>query len=54
MPIEIRELKIRVTVDDNVKKKNGLDVKDIDALTNRIVKECVDKVMAKLNNLTER
>ncbi len=54
MPIEIRELKIRVTVDDNAKKKGNADIKDIDALTNKIVKECVDKVMIKLNNLTER
>jgi len=54
MPIEIRELKIRVTVDENARKKNGLDIKDIDNLTNKIVKECVDKVMMKLNNLTER
>jgi hypothetical protein len=54
MPIEIRELKIKVTVDENARRKNGIDIKDIDALTNKIVKECVDKVMVKLNNLTER
>ena len=54
MPIEIRELKIRVTVDENSKKNNTTDIKDIDALKNRIVKECYDKVISKLNNLTER
>jgi hypothetical protein len=54
MPIEIRELKIKVTVEENTKRKNVLDVKDIDALKNKIVKECVDKVMIKLNSLTER
>jgi len=54
MPIEIRELKIKVTVDENSQKRNVTEIKDIDALKNKIVKECVDKVMAKLNNLTER
>jgi hypothetical protein len=54
MPIEIRELKIRVTVDEHSKRSNAPDMKDVDALKNKIVKECVDKVMMKLNNLTER
>jgi len=54
MPIEIRELKIRVTVDENSQKRNVADIKDMEALKNKIVKECVDKVMTKLNNLTER
>jgi hypothetical protein len=54
MPIEIRELKIRVTVDENSKKNSTTEIKDIDALKNRIVKECYDKVINKLNNLTER
>lgn len=54
MPIEIRELKIKVTVDDAPKRRATTDVKDIEALTSKIVKECVDKVMLKLNNLSER
>jgi len=54
MPIEIRELKIKVTVDENSPKKNVAEIKDIDALKTKIVKECVDKVMMKLNSLTER
>ena len=54
MPIEIRELKIRVTIDENTRRKNVADIKDIDSLKNKIVKECFDKVMIKLNNLTER
>lgn len=54
MPIEIRELKIRVTVDENSKRKSTPEIKDIDALKSSIVKECIDKVMIKLNNLTER
>jgi hypothetical protein len=52
MPIEIRELKIKVTVDENAQKRNVTEIKDLDALKNKIVKECVDKVM--MNNLTER
>jgi len=54
MPIEIRELKIRVTVDENAKRKNNAEIKDVDALKSKIVKECFDKIMSRLNNLTER
>ncbi|WP_175403979.1 DUF5908 family protein [Mucilaginibacter sp. PPCGB 2223] len=54
MPIEIRELKIKVTVDDQSKRRDAPEIKDIDALKSSIVKECVDKVMAKLNTLAER
>ena len=54
MPIEIRELKIKVTVDENERKRNNNEIRDIDALKNRIVKECMDKIMARLNNLAER
>jgi hypothetical protein len=54
MPIEIRELKIRVSVDENVRRRNNNEIRDIDTLKNRIVKECVDKIMARLNNLSER
>jgi hypothetical protein len=53
MPIEIRELKIRVSVDENTRKKNSMDIKEIDALKNKIIKECIDSVMAKLNHLKE-
>jgi len=54
MPIEIRELKIKVTVDDPSKRRSTPEIKDIDALKSSIVKECVDKIMTKLNTLAER
>ncbi|MBS1530503.1 MAG: hypothetical protein JSU01_09360 [Bacteroidetes bacterium] len=54
MPIEIRELKIKVTVDENNRRRNNNEARDLDAMKNRIVKECMDKILARLNNLSER
>ena len=54
MPIEIRELKIRVTVDETSKKRNNPEMKDLEEMKNKIVKECIDKVMTKLNTLADR
>jgi hypothetical protein len=53
MPIEIRELVIKVTIEDQKGKKN-VDAKDLQELKNKVVKECVDKVLAKLESISER
>jgi hypothetical protein len=53
MPIEIRELVIKVTV-DNQQAEPGGDSKDIHELKNKIVKECMEKILKKLNILSER
>lgn len=53
MPIEIRELVVRVTIEDN-KTKKGMDAKELQDMKNKIVKECVDKVLAKLESISER
>lgn len=54
MPIEIRELKIRVTIDENARRKNAWDHVDVEALKNKIVRECVEKVVKKVKNLADR
>ncbi len=55
MPIEIRELIIKVAVDENSKKaEGGLDPKELARLKDKIVRECVENVMQKIENLSER
>jgi len=53
MPIEIRELLIKVTVEENVRKMRP-DPRELQDLKNRIVKECLDKILLKLTNSPER
>ena len=53
MPIEIRELVIRVSINEN-NKKTGIDTKELAELNNKIVKECMDKIVLKINNLSDR
>lgn len=53
MPLEIRELVIKVSVDESTRKP-GMEPKDLQDLKNKIVKECVDKVLVKLESLSER
>jgi hypothetical protein len=52
MPIEIRELVIKVTVTEN--KKETHQSKELQELKNKVVKECFEKVMTKLESLPER
>jgi len=53
MPLEIRELVVKVTVDDS-RKKEGITEKELQVLKSKIVKECMEKVMAKLRQLSQR
>lgn len=53
MPIEIRELVIRVTIDD-AQKKSRLDTLTISNLKNTVVKECTQKVLAKISKQKAR
>jgi len=53
MPIEIRELLIKVTVEENIRPV-GTDPVALQDLKNRIVKECLDKILLKLHNSPER
>jgi hypothetical protein len=55
MPIEIRELVIKVAVDENNKKvRDGIDPKDLARLKDKIVKECMENIMLKMGNLSDR
>jgi hypothetical protein len=49
MPLEIRELKIKVTVEESAKKRNVLRDRDIQVLKTEIIRECTEKVMKKIN-----
>jgi hypothetical protein len=53
MPIEIRELVIRVSIGEN-KKKTGIDHKELADLKNKVIKECMEKIMLKMDNLSDR
>ena len=53
MPIEIREVVVKVTVSDN-QKKAGLDQKDLADLKNKIVKECMEKIMLRIDTISDR
>jgi len=53
MPIEIRELVVRMTVEESV-KKNTFDEREIQELKNKIVKECFEKVIKKLEHQSQR
>jgi len=55
MPIEIRELVIKVSVDQNKRDSGtGLDSKELTVLKNKIVKECMDNIRLKMKNISER
>lgn len=53
MPVEIRELIIKVSIEDK-QKKAPLELKDLQELKNKVVRECTEKVMAQLANASER
>jgi len=56
MPLEIRELIIRVTV--NEKRTGSLDEdmlnEKIQELKTKVVKECIDKIAVRMESLNER
>ena len=55
MPIEIRELIIKVAVDGNNKKaEKGMDQKNLERLKDQVVKECMENIMLKMGNLSDR
>ncbi len=57
MPLEIRELIIRVTVNEN-KGSNNINENvlndKLQELKARIIKECMDKISVRLESLNER
>ena len=55
MPLEIRELIIRVTVNER-SKNNASSFPDdkIKELKNKIIKECTEKILSRIERLNER
>ena len=56
MPIEIRELVIKATVNNNLgnTSKASLDKRDLARLKKEVVKECVETVMEKIEKKNNR
>lgn len=54
MPIEVRELLVKITVDESANKKPAFDEKELQDLKNKIVKECTEKVIKKLEHQSQR
>ncbi|MDP4209275.1 MAG: DUF5908 family protein [Bacteroidota bacterium] len=53
MPVEIRELVIKVVLEETSTKAT-LDSKVLQDLKNTIVKECTEKILTKLENISDR
>ena len=57
MPIEIRELHIKVKIEENAQASQpnaALSAADYEALKSKLVKECTAKVLAKIKEREER
>ncbi len=58
MPIEIKELHIKVKIEEEVQNKSKTDLnlqsENVKNWKDSIVKECVDKVLEKLKDKQER
>lgn len=53
MPLEIREMVVKVIVEEG-SKKNVLTSKELNDLKAKIIKECTEKIMQKLESVSER
>ncbi|MGH2645194.1 MAG: DUF5908 family protein [Chitinophagaceae bacterium] len=52
MPVEVRELVIKVTV---VEEKKNMELsRELQDIKDNLVKECIEKIMTKLEALPER
>lgn len=57
MPLEIRELVIRVSVNENngtAQTDNESLNKKLQEMKNKIVKECLEKIMSRIKQINER
>jgi hypothetical protein len=55
MPLEIRELVIRVNIEEQaLRPVNTVSAKDLQALKDKIIRECMDKLLNNLENLSVR
>lgn len=54
MPLEIRELVIKVSVEQGRKTSAAFDQKELTNLKNKIVKECLENIRLRMKHSTER
>lgn len=55
MPIEIRELIIKVAVEQNTKSSSlAMDQRELAALKSKIVKECMETIRLRMKNTSQR
>jgi hypothetical protein len=55
MPLEIRELVIKVTIEEHPPQATShTGIKDLQALKDKIVRECMDKLITTIENLPAR
>ncbi len=57
MPLEIRELVIKVSVNENngsSQQVNDILKDKLQDMKNKIVKECIEKIMARIEKISER
>jgi len=53
MPVEIRELIVKINLEET-KTKTSLNSRELLDLKNVIIKECTEKIMAKLEVISDR
>ncbi|UWY27418.1 DUF5908 family protein [Flavobacterium sp. TR2] len=54
MPIEIRELVIKVNIVEDNKTADAVETQNLSDLKRQIIKECTERVIAKLEKKSER
>ena len=55
MPLEIRELVIRVNIEEHaVTPVNSISAKELQALKDKIIRECMDRLLSNMENLSVR
>jgi hypothetical protein len=56
MPLEIRELIIKVTIEEHAPKSvgNSIGSRELQMLKEKIVRECMDKLITNMDNLSVR
>lgn len=53
MPVEIRELVIKINIEES-NSKIGISEEELLELKRKIIKECLDKIKVKLDNQIQR
>lgn len=54
MPLEIRELVIKVTIDENLKKQDTDNPNKLESLKQDVINQCYEKLINKLESYFDR